>query len=771
MRSVYTTKHRIIGIFLLLVTLLLGQFLGTSIHSSIGLSQKLNEITDDDLIDNIKSATLSLTDLFNEEEGMFLWNVQDLTNLSRYGDHSDLTNTEEGLVSLDCDQWLAGVKQDISMQYLLLKENVLTSLESIGDDYDEYLFNREWIFLTEKIVSWLYTNIAVNDKLIDILTILSDSGNGFDEFWNTFIRPKEQAFLDENIGLLTDALVLGSKILKAVEFMPYFSPQERITILFRAEMVSDWWHAINQYALHDPEFAVAGLDNSKMSQEYANWISWNDFIHMGYNDTFTVTDIYAEGHVSLTNYLYTSPQMADIYLTYIEKANARESYLWFDDEIFNYQINDPLALSISNQITQDYADHIEYVNNKILYVFDPTEELGWTSLIDRFEGYSYVWDKYFIDEQDSLTDYNHYLYNLPYAITGTRSFQGAGDIRGLMDIFNVLTHGFNLDNNQFKVDSAYKVLSTILDAQRIDGAFVLSPYYGTSLDNSIITKPLLNDATLVYPIILPDGINSFTGTMSMMEYLLWVYPYVDKYSSNLFTKLQSRLTLVLTSLGDLFLNNVNRDVFGLPQHTIIGTFSERTIFPLYFVRQIDVSINFQYELLSTDQIPNWINSYNPYTKIGSTHVYQWDYLDLLNSLFFINKEERFVEPIIDAFTIFTDDYASDNQYQITSLCGISDAIARTFFSLEFNGYTITYNDETGHYGNIIPYSYRTGVKPVTNAFSTEVPQSVSSLILVIIPLLNLNFLSDPINQIVLIGFITGILLTVAVVYKKRPKNQ
>jgi len=771
MKSVYTTKKRIISIIFLLVALLLGQFFGTSYHSSFGVSSKLNEITDDDLINNIKSATMSLTDLFNQEEGMFLWNVQDPTNLSKYGDQSDLTNTQEGLAELNCDLWLAGIKQDISMQYLLLKENVLTSLESIGNINEEYLFNREWIFLTEKIVSWLYSNVAMNDELINLLSLLSDSGDGFGEFWNALIRPREQSFLDEEISLLTDALVLGSKILKAVEFMTYFTPQEKAIILFRAELISDWWQAINSYAIYDPDFAVAGLDNSKISETYDSWITWEDFIHMSYNGTFSVTDIYTEEHLILTNYLYTSPQMADIYLTYIEKAFTRESYMWDDNVLFSININDPLALGIMNQITQDYADHIQYVSNKIVYVFDPTQTLGWTSLSSRFSGYSYVWDKYFIDEQDSLLDLNHYLYNLPLAITGTRSFQGAGDIRGLMDIFNVLTHSFTLDNNQFKIDSAYKVLSTILDAQRVDGGFVFSPYYGTSLGPSVITFPLLNDAVAIYPNKLPDGINCFTGTMSVMEFLLNIYPYVVEYSSDAFTKLNSRLTLVQTSLGDLFLNNINRDVFGLPKQTIIGTLAERTTYPLYFVRTIDLSISFEFEYLTPDQMPNWISSYNPVSQIGSTQVYQWDYLELLNSLFFINREERFVVPIIDALNLFTEDYLDDNQYQITSLCGVSDAVARAFFTIEYDGSSIIFNDLTGCYGNIIPYSYRPCVMPVTNAFSTEIPQSISSLVLNIIPLLSSNFFSDPINQIVLIGFITGIVLTVAIVYVKRPKNQ
>lgn len=771
MKSVYTTKHRIIGIFLLLVTLLFGQFLGTSFHSSFGISSKLNEITDDDLIDDIKTATLSLTDLFNEEEGMFLWNVQDPTNLSRYGDQSDLTNTEEGLAGLNCDQWLSGVKQDISLQYLLLKENVLTSLESVGDNYDEYQFSRQWILLTEKIVSWLYLNVAMNDELIAILSLLSESGNGFDEYWNAFIRPKEQTFLDERIGLLVDSLVLGSKILKVVEFMPYFTPHEKNYILFRAEMVSDWWQAINKYALHDPGFAVAGLDNSRITEQYDKWVTWDDFVRMGYNGSFTVTDIYTEEYSTFTNSLYTSPQIADIYLTYIEKASTLESYMWYDDEFFNSIITEPLALSIANQITQDYADHIEYVSDKIVYILDPTQDFGFTTLANRFAGYSYVWDNYFIEDQDSLTDLIHYLYNLPLAITGTRSFQGAGDIRGLMDIFNVLSHGFNLDNDQFKINSAYKVLSTILDAQRVDGSFILSPFYGTSIEPSVITLPLLNDAKLVFPNVLPDGINTFTGTMSFMEYLLWVYPYVVKYPSNMFSKIEGRLRLVLTSLGDLFLNNIDRDVFGLPVHSIIGTFAERTSFPLFFVRPISIAISFQYESISEDQLPNWINSYNPYTKIGSTHVYQWNYLELLNSLFYINTEERFIAPIIDALDMFNDDYSDDNQYQLTSLCGISDAVARTFFSLEYNGYTISYRDTTGYYGAIVPYSYRSGVSPVTNAFSTEIPQAISSIILNIMPLLSLNFFNDPINQIVLIGFIAGIILTVAVVYQKRPKNQ
>ncbi|MHA1433546.1 MAG: hypothetical protein ACTSO7_06850 [Candidatus Heimdallarchaeota archaeon] len=771
MKSVYTTKHRVICILFLLVTLLLGQFIGTSYRNSSGISSKLGEITDDELIDNIKSATLSLVDLFNEKEGMFLWNVQDPTNLSRYGDQSDLTNAQEGLIGLDCEQWMSGVKQDISMQYVLLKENVLTSLNSVGDIYDEHLFNREWIFFTEKIVSWLYTSVAMNDELINLLSLLSDSGNGFDEFWNALVRPKEQSFLAERIGLLTDTLVLGSKILKAVEFMPYFSVQERNFILFKAELVSDWWQAINQYALYDPDFAVAGLSDSKLSQTYNEWITWYDFVHMGYNGTFTVTDIYSGDHTVLTNYLYTSPQMADIYLTFLEKANTRESYMWYDDEFYTQRITDPLALSIVTRLTQDYADHIEFVSDKIVYILDPTQDLGWTSLSSRFSGYSYVWDKYFIDDQDSLTDLNHYLYNLPLAITGTRSFQGAGDIRGLMDIFSVLTHSFNLENSQIKIDNAYRVLTTILDAQRQDGGFILSPFYGTSLEPSIIPTPLLNDAELVYPVILVDGINTFSGSMSIMEFLLWGYPYVVEYSSKAYPKLVSRMTLVLTSFGDLFLNNINRDVFGLPLHSIIGTFAERTTFPLYYVKPIDVAISFQLEFLNPDQIPNWINDYNPYTKIGSSHVYQWDYLELLNSLFYINKEERFVNPIIDALTMFNDDYSIDEQYQITSLCGVSDAVARKFFELEFDGLTITYKDLTGYYGNIIPYSYRTGVMPVTTAFSTEAPQHVSSIILSIIPLLSLNFFSDPINQVVLIGFISGIVLSVAVVYKKRPKNQ
>ncbi|MHA1221067.1 MAG: hypothetical protein ACTSQB_04970, partial [Candidatus Heimdallarchaeota archaeon] len=316
----FVTKRRIFSNLFILSLIFAAQIVNTSFTQSTYYSYTYEDISNEDLIEQIKISTSDLSSLFNEELGIFVWNVQDPLNLSRYGDFTDLSNTEEGLASLDVQQLLDGLAQDILMQFLVLENNVQIALEFVGSEEEEHLFNREWIFMTEKIISWLYYRVASYDQLISILNLLTNNNDGFESYWNTLIRSKYNAYLGKRIALLPDTLVLGSKILRAVEFLPYFTFQEQYSILLLSEVISSWWNKINQYALYDPKFAIAGMGEPKIEMDNNKFTGWQDFTLLSRNGTFAPANIYTDDYLDFQNKIYTSPQIANEYLTFIRKT-------------------------------------------------------------------------------------------------------------------------------------------------------------------------------------------------------------------------------------------------------------------------------------------------------------------------------------------------------------------------------------------------------------------------------------------------------------------
>lgn len=764
-----------VGNFVLIAVIFVTQVLGTSIYNSHSITYSFEEVSDEELITRIKSATSSLTSLFNEKEGIFLWNIQNPSNISRYGDFSDLTNSDEGLENLDVEIWMDCLAQDILLQYFLLKQNVNIALEFVGDQQEEYLFNREWIFMTEQIISWLFTNIATNDQLISILNLLSVNDDGFGEFWNYLIRPKYQNYLNEKISLLTDTLVLGSKILKAVDFMPYFSPYEKLRISLLTEIVSNWWNAINQYALSDPKFAVAGLGKSKIYSISTKWVGWKDFGKMATNETFIAADLYDVESVDFQNYLYTSPQLANLYISYIMKASIDTSYAWNYEDYPYEQITDPVLVSYIETITTNYAEHIEIVENEIVYVIEPGSEFCYTPLEQKFSGYSYYWSKYFIDSQDSEMDYHHYRYNLPMGITKLRSYQGAGDIRGLIDVYHLLSNAFVDDNTiQIAEHAAHNIIEEILNSQREDSSFAFSPYFGTSLNQDILAESLINDAEIIMSDNLPDGLNTFTGTITVLHFLLEASNALERYgveNNERLTLLKERVDQSLVSVGDSLLEKIEDATMGIPKQAIVGT----NLLPLYggeifIAKPVKVTINSLSDNFIHGEVPSWIYSYNSYTDIGRSKLYQWDYLTQLKDIYLITNDMKYVEPMFKSLELFALDYQEDEQYQLTAICERQDAIARTFFTESFADQNVELQDTTGIFGNSIPYVYRSEVSPVTSAFASETPQRIIALILRILPFLQ-SILDGPINQVVIVGFISGLIITISVVYSKRPKYQ
>ena len=139
----------------------------------------------------------------------------------------------------------------------------------------------------------------------------------------------------------------------------------------------------------------------------------------------------------------------------------------------------------------------------------------------------------------------------------------------------------------------------------------------------------------------------------------------------------------------------------------------------------------------------------------------------------ILEDPEIIIPLFDSLTLFTDDYLQDDQYQLLSICEVKDAVARAFFVDTLIDSSIILSDKTGVFGNAIPYNYRSAVSPVTYAFAAETPQRISALILTILPMLTdiIEIINDPINQIVIFGFVSGVIMTVAVIYIRRPKHQ
>jgi hypothetical protein len=775
MPKLFISRKRMTGNFFLIAVIFVAQLLGTSLSPSNSFKYSYEDFTNEEIVEQIKAATSSIASLFNEKEGIFLWNYQNPFNLSRYGNLGDLTNGDEGLQDLDLQTWLEGLSHDIEIQYLILKNNVNIALEFVGSNHEEYLFNRQWIFMTERIVNWLYYNIAINDQIIHILNSMAPEENGFSVFWNTFIRSLDNDFVNDRLSLLCDTMVLGSKILKAVEFMPYFTYYESTSISLISEAVNNWWNAINTYALHDPKFAVAGIGKSGLDDEYNKWVGWDAFNRLANNDSFAVTDVFTDDYIDFQNYLYTSPQMASEYLMYMKKLSSPNSFAWNPSSYNAYQVSDPILAEVTEKITKDYALHIGMIFDSVVYVFNPNGGISWSALEEKYSGYTYMWQKYFIDKQDSETDLIQYQTDIaPLKISNMRTFQGAGDIPGLIDVYNLLSHSFILDSElQITERNAFSLVNEIIRAQRADNSFVFSPYFGTALDVSIIADPLINDAELVLPEILPKGLRKFKGSMFVMEFLLQVKKDLDLYASDEeMGLLKVRVDNTLATLAELLIDNIDQTTFGITKNSIVGNnLIAGGGDQFYAISDIHVKVDLSEIYASVDDIPEWVDQFDVYTGLGRSKIYQWDYLYLLNDLFLLNDDKNLIDPLIQSMLMFQSDLLEDDQYQLTAICEGKDAIAKTFFSENLDENSITLKDRNGFFTNNIPFNYREEILPVTNAFSIETPQRISALVLSILPVLLEPFFNNPINQAVIVGFITGIIMTVAVVYVKRPRYQ
>lgn len=763
-------------LFLLLVFLLCGSIFGTATNHSVALRTFSNTLSEDTLKDQLKLATASITSLFNKREGIFLWNIQNPDNLTRFGEDSDLTNSQEVLEKYGYSSWVEGIVQDLVIQYLLLKNNIYQSAKLVSSLDTDREFTRNWVFMTEKIVSWLYFDIATNDELIIALSRLSETGDGFGEFYNTLIREKEALFLNSKTSLLLDTLEIGSKILKSAEFLPYFNPQERNSFLLLAELASDWWEAINRYILYDPAFTIVGLGNSTIHSLNNNWIGWNNFLELAKNGSMPIADIREKEYLQLQNYLYTSPQMADLYLTHLEKAAIGESYLW-DSNVghIHKKLTEPLMVQLVSEITNNYANHIKIVRNKTVYHFTPALNQSWVSLDKLFSGYSYHCEDYFVDSQGLTTDLYQYRYeDSPLRITGLRTFQGAGDIRGLMDIYHVLRHGFKFDHFlQSYEKAAFALLEEILRAQREDGSFIFSPYFGTALPEKVFPSPLFNNAKIEFPAMLPVGLNEFTGTLVVFDFLLKSYKDLRRFSLDRFTFLLNRFDRVLGTTAELLLANIDEQTKGLLKQTVVGTSFSQNSSPTFEALNVKLEIDLHFANISLNNLPGWIIDFNPLDMTASSKVCQWDYLQYLYEYYQIFEEEEYLDPLLDALELFTQDFQKDQQYQLLSICGVKDAVANVFFREELSGGQIKLCDHTGFYGDAIPYHYRPGVSPVTQVFATVIPQDISAMLLSL-PQIQHNIgldVYDPINQIVLVGLFGGVVLSVIVIYFRRPKHQ
>ncbi|MBK5112920.1 MAG: hypothetical protein KGD59_14530 [Candidatus Heimdallarchaeota archaeon] len=775
MPKLIISRKRMTGNFLLIAVIFVAQLLGTSLSQSNTIKNSLEDFTNEEIIEQIKAATSSIASLFNEKEGIFLWNYQNPFNLSRYGDLGDLTNGDEGLQELDLETWLNGLSHDIEIQFLILKKNVNIALEFVGSNHEEYLFNRQWIFMTERIVNWLYYNIAINDQIIHIMNSMTPNRNGFSTFWNTFIRPLDNNFVLDRLSLLCDTMVLGSKILKAVEFMPYYTYYESASISLISEAVNNWWSAINSYALHDPKFAVAGIGDSGIDVDYNKWVGWAAFNQMANNDSFVIADVFTDDYIDFQNYLYTSPQIASEYLMYIKKLSSPNSFAWNPSSFNVYPVSDPILAEVTEKITNNYALHIGMIYDSVVYVHNPSNGVSWSALEQKYSGYTYMWQKYFIDKQDSETDLIQYQTEIaPLKISNMRTFQGAGDIPGLIDIYKLLSHSFIRDSElQITERNAFSLVNEIIKSQREDNSFVFSPYFGTALDESIIAEPLINDADLVLPEILPEGLRTFKGSMFVMEFLLQVKKDLAIFAPNDdMAVLKERVDNTLTSLADLLLENIDQSTSGISKNSIVGNnLIDCGGSHFYAICDVFVTVDLSEIYASIDDIPDWMDQFDVYTGLGRSKIYQWDYLYLLNDLFLLNDDKNLLDPLIQSLLLFQADLLDDDQYQLSAICEGKDAIAKTFFSEHLVEDSVVLNDKTGFFTNNIPFNYREEIFPVTHAFSIETPQRISALVLNVLPAFLEPLLNNPINQAVIVGFITGIIMTVAVVYVRRPRYQ
>jgi hypothetical protein len=578
------------------------------------------------------------------------------------------------------------------------------------------------------------------------------------------------------ISLLPDTLELAAQILRATEFMPYFTQTEKSSLVLMAEMISEWWYSINKYCVYDPGFAIAGIGDPRIIAEQGNsWISWSNFISKAKNNLFPIANITNKDYKEFQNYLYISPQIANYYIVSLEKVAVKKPYLWDENIIDNVVITDPLAQAIHQEILTSYASHISYVEDMPRYVYDPTYDQSWFQLNEKYSGYSYYWSEYLIDQQDSEMDlYQYQASTSPLKTTGFRTFQGAGDIRGLMDVYRLLRHGFSVDFTIQDIEqAAFKIINEVLSAQRpTDHGYVISPYFGSTISETVFPDSLINDAVVKYPTLLPDGLNVFLGSMTVTEFLLQAKDDLDKISLNLDSRLIENIDNTLIELGDLLLDNIDRGTMGIPKQSIVGYNSTHVEEKLYGINHVNIAVRLGSQF-SENNLPAWIHTYEPLTGIGYTKAYQWDYMLLLQQLFKLTSNIDYFIPLYHSLEIFIEDYLEDDQYQIPAICEVKDAVARALFKEKYSDNQITLSDPTGLYGNIIPYSYRSTVSPVTNAFASETPQQISALLLQSLPFLPKieEILSNPINQVVIIGFVTGIVMTVAIMYVKRPKNQ
>lgn len=784
MTKLVISRKKTLGNAFLITIIFVAQILGTSLQQISSKSALIENISEKELVDQIKTSISDITSLFNNKLGIFVWNIQDPLNISRYGDLTEASNVDDALdQQFTSQEWLNGLTQDIMMQYLFLKKYVYPALSFIGETEEDIKFTKYWLFTTEKIVGWLYYLIAMNNELIKILSSFSESGDGFGEYWNALIRPKYHEFLDENLALLPDTLALGSKILLMAELLPYLTFIEKYPLLLLSDIVSQWWNNINSYALFDPKFAVGGIGNSYIHNNNDNWFGWTDFTRMVRNKTFAPRNIYTEEYVEFQNYLYISPQIANEYLNYICKQSCGSSILWNPKAHLSYTITDPTLITTHNRLVNDYAKHISWVENQVQYIYDPrNSEFTWISLDNLFTGYSYYWPEYFIDNQDSENDLRQYMYNLPLGITNMRSFQGAGDIRGLMAVYNVLSHNFVCDSTiQYCEDKAIKIIDEILKAARDDGGFVFSPYFGTALDESVIETSLIGDAELVGSLILPCGLNQLTGTLTVAEFLLNacndLLAFGSYSSRELYRKLKSTKKILgntLETIGDLIINKIDSKTLGIPKQSVVANslLFGSNIPPYYTAKPIKVTIQFDSTEYTLTELPEWIYSYNYYKDIGLSHIYQWDYLSYLNDLFAITRNTYYISPLFESVELYNQDFKEDGQYQLSAICEGKDPVVRAFFEENYIEANIELTDHTGIFGNYIPYDYREEVLPLSNAFASETPLKIIELILMSIPIFLEPLFSEVIiNKVVLVGFITGLMMTVAVIYVKRPKHQ
>jgi hypothetical protein len=772
-------KNKRISNLLLVICLFVAQLVGVSIQQSTSVPSFLAEISEDELVDQIKSATTELSSIFNDELGIFVWNIQDPLNISRYGDLTEEPNFDETAYQQnDLQKWFDSLTQDIMMQYLFLKTNIKPALGFLGEDIQ---FTREWVFLTYNIVEWLYS-IATNNQLISVLDYISESRDGFSEYWNTLIRPKYYEFLDENVALLPDTLALGTKILQAIDFSPHFSYLERYPIQMLSNEVNQWWNSINLYALFDPNFAIGGIDSSYIHNNYQKWFGWLEFTGMAYNETFIPVDITSDDYSDLQIYLYTSPQMALEYLTYINKHACGSSVVW-NYNFYQYTIQDLTLSSLYNRIINSYAQHIFWVSEESQLIYDPrVSGFNWLTLENSFSGYSYVWSDYFIGDQDSNKDLYHYLNDLPLKITSKRTYQGPGDMRGLMDVFRVLSRGFSFDSTiKFCEDKALRVLEQILTSARDDGSFAFSPYFGTALDESLLSDSIIDDSILIRPIYLPDGLNRFTGTLTVMNFLMQareslqnIGSYYYKEQNNQLKGLKRDLDNVLIKIGDLLLTKIDSKTSGILKETIVSNLVLHESYdpPYYSPKSVNIHIDLNPNKISIDDLPVWLHQCDSYRETGISSIYQWDYLFNLKQLYFITDEIDYIMPLFECLKCFNQDYQEDSQYQLTSICEGKDPVARTFFEVDITGTNIELNDKTGLFGKHIPSDYRKEVIPISSAFATETPVKISELTLDIYPIVLQSVLSTPmLDRAVLFGFISGIIMTIIIVYVKRPRNQ